>query len=87
MIWAYIGIGLTIFFGGLGLGVPIGMWIGNMQAGQRQLRREVDELRKQVINAQTLQKSVTDTHLTSPAMRLAESIRELMDVERRDNND
>ncbi len=84
MIWAYIGIGLTIFFGGVGLGIPIGMWIGNMQANQRQIRKDVQELQRQMNDLQTVQQSASDTRLTSPAVRLAESLRELMDNDRQD---
>ena len=43
MIWTYVGVGLTIFFGGVGVGVPLGMWIGNMMSAQRLLRRDVEK--------------------------------------------
>ena len=56
MIWTYVGIGLTIFFGGVGVGIPIGIWIGNMMSAQKHLRRDLDELRDQVREMATVQK-------------------------------
>ena len=69
MIWTYIGIGLTIFFGGVGVGVPIGIWIGNMMSAQKHLRRDVDDLRNQVKEIETVQKSASDQQVARPVRR------------------
>ena len=78
MIWTYVGIGLTIFFGGVGVGVPIGIWIGNMMSAQKHLRRDLDELRDQVREMATVQKSVTDQQLARPVRRRTVTLWDLL---------
>ena len=78
MIWTYIGVGLTIFFGGIGVGVPIGIWIGNMMSAQKHLRRDLDELREQVKEIATVQKSVSDQQVARPVRRRTVSLWDLL---------
>ena len=78
MIWTYIGVGLTIFFGGIGVGVPIGIWIGNMMSVQKHLRRDLDELREQVKEIATVQKSVSDQQVARPVRRRTVSLWDLL---------
>lgn len=86
MIWTYIGVGLTIFFGGVGVGVPIGIWIGNMMSAQRHLRRDVDELRNQVKEIATLQKSVSDQQVARPVRIQTVNLRDLLSQQPADND-
>ena len=86
MIWTYIGIGLTIFFGGLGIGVPIGIWIGNMMSAQKHLRRDVDELRSQVNEIETVQKTVTDQQVVRPVRRRTVTLWDLLSREPSDKD-
>ena len=78
MIWTYVGVGLTIFFGGVGVGVPLGIWIGNIMSAQKHLRRDVDELRSQVKEIATVQKSVSDQQIVRPVRRRTVTLWDLL---------
>ena len=86
MIWTYVGVGLTIFFGGVGVGVPIGIWIGNMMSAQKHLRRDVDEIRNQVKEIETVQKSVSDQQAARPVRRRTVTLWDLLSQQPTDND-
>ncbi len=65
MIWTYVGVGLTIFFGGMGIGTVLGMWIGKMVSAQEHHAKEIERLNNELSTMRLVQEIVVDRRAAS----------------------
>ena len=78
MIWTYIGVGLTIFFGGLGVGIVVGMWIGKMMSAQEQHGKAIENLTNELRDMRLLQGIMVDRETVGPARRRSAELSDIL---------